>query len=177
MLAAASIRLQSSRTFVKYAIVGASGVVVNLGTFKLLLIGGVNKYLASPVAIEFSIIWNFLFNNYWTFRWRKTADRTRVRGLKFHLVSLISLAVSYSTFAVLSLLDPQGPPFLHQLVGIVPATAVNYLMNSYWTFQNQPPDKSTAAGPNGSSASTEMRPNRERRNGEALKSHQGSKNG
>jgi len=130
------IRLQSSRLLVKFLIVGASGVAVNLGLFSLLLQLGVNKYLASPIAIEISIISNFLLNNYWTFRWRKVRDRLRVRGLKFNVVSLLSLGVSYTTFVALSFAFPQGTPQVHQFIGIVPATLVNYLLNSYWTFKD-----------------------------------------
>lgn len=130
------IRLQNSKTFIKFGIVGASGVVVNLGFFSLLLAAGVNKYIASPVAIELSIIWNFLLNNGWTFRSRNTADRTRIRGLKFNLVSLLALGVSYGTFLALSMAFPQGMPQIHQLIGIIPATIINYMMNSYWTFRH-----------------------------------------
>jgi Predicted membrane protein len=130
------IRFQASRTFIKFAIVGASGVLVNLGIFTLLLRLGMNKYVASPIAIEASIISNFLLNNYWTFRWRNTRDGVRVKGLKFNAVSLVALAISYSTFVVLSILFPGTPPQLHQLIGIVPAMLVNYLLNSYWTFRH-----------------------------------------
>ena len=130
------IRLQSSKTFIKFAIVGASGVLVNLGFFTLFLMMEINKYIASPVAIELSIIWNFLLNNYWTFRWRKTGSRTRIRGLKFNLVSVISLGVSYGTFVALSVAFPDTKPQFHQLIGIVPATLVNYFLNSYWTFRH-----------------------------------------
>lgn len=130
------IRFQASRTFIKFGIVGASGVLVNLGLFTILLNSGLNKYAASPIAIEASIIWNFLLNNYWTFRWRKTRDRARIRGLKFNAVSFVSLGISYGTFAALSALFPATPPQIHQLMGIVPATLVNYFLNSYWTFRN-----------------------------------------
>jgi len=130
------IRLQNSATFIKFAIVGASGVLVNLGFFTLLLMADMNKFIASPIAIELSIVWNFMFNNYWTFRWRKTIDRTRIRGLKFNLVSIISLGVSYGTFVSLSLASPDTAPQIFQLIGIVPATIVNYLLNSYWTFKH-----------------------------------------
>jgi dolichol-phosphate mannosyltransferase len=130
------IRLQSSETFIKFAIVGASGVLVNLGFFTLFLLAGMNKYIASPIAIELSIVSNFLLNNYWTFRWRKTIDRTRIRGLKFNLVSILALGVSYGTFVTLSLASPDTAPQVHQLIGIVPATLVNYLLNSYWTFKH-----------------------------------------
>ena len=130
------IRLQNSRTFIKFAIVGASGVLVNLGFFTLFLMMEINKYIASPIAIELSIVWNFLLNNYWTFRWRKTGSRTRIRGLKFNLVSLIALGVSYGTFVALSLSFPDTMPQIHQLIGIIPATLVNYFLNSYWTFRH-----------------------------------------
>lgn len=129
------IRLQNSRTFIKFGIVGISGVLVNLGFFSLFLQMGMNKFLASPVAIELSIIWNFLFNNYWTFRHRITRDRMRIRGLKFNLVSFAALGVSYGTFVALSLASPEGSPQLHQLLGIIPAMLINYLLNSYWTFR------------------------------------------
>jgi dolichol-phosphate mannosyltransferase len=130
------IRFQSASTFLKFGIVGASGVLVNLGFFTLFLAAGVNKYVASPCAIELSIVWNFLLNNYWTFRWRKTKDRMRRKGLKFNLVSCLAMAVSYGTFVALSWAFPDGAPYMHQLIGIVPATLLNYFLNSYWTFQN-----------------------------------------
>lgn len=128
------IRFTSSRTFLKFAAVGATGVVVNLGVFTLLTSLGLNKYAASPIAIETSIVTNFLCNNYWTFRQRRGHERTRIRGLKFNLVSLLSLCVSYGTFVALSVLFPAVSPQWHQLAGIVPATLINYLLNSYWTF-------------------------------------------
>ena len=129
------IRLQSSRTLAKFLIVGASGVVVNLGTLTLLVHVGINKYVASPIAIELSIVSNFLLNNYWTFRWRKVEHRIRVRGVKFNIVSLASLAVSYTTFVGLSVAFPAIAPQINQFIGIIPATLINYFMNSYWTFK------------------------------------------
>ena len=129
------IRFNSLKTFLKFAVVGASGVVVNLGFFTLFLMAGLNKYIASPIAIEISIISNFLLNNFWTFSSRKTKDRIRIRGLKFNAVSFLALGVSYGTFVALSIFFPNVQPQLHQLVGIIPATLLNYFLNSYWTFK------------------------------------------
>ncbi|HSR62457.1 MAG TPA: glycosyltransferase family 2 protein [Gammaproteobacteria bacterium] len=134
LVQAGGIRLRSMATFIKFCIVGTSGVIVNLGTLTLLLALGMNKFIASPIAIEMSIISNFLLNNYWTFRWRKTRDRVRVKGLKFNVVSFLSLFISYMTFVILALMFPDVAPQIHQLIGIIPATFVNYFLNSYWTF-------------------------------------------
>ena len=135
------IRLHSSKTFIKFAVVGLSGVIVNLGIFTLLLQANVNKYIASPISIEVSIITNFLLNNYWTFRSRKSYDRVRIKGLKFNAVSLVSLGVSYTTFVILSMLFPETAPAVHQLIGIAPAMLINYFLNSYWTFKPAPESK------------------------------------
>jgi len=129
------IRLQSSKTFIKFAIVGASGIVVNIAGFTVLIALGLNKFLASPLAIESSILWNFLINNHWTFRWCVMKKGAHIRGLKFNLVSLLSLAVSYSAFVLLSMKFPQVAPQIHQVVAVIPATAINYFLNSYWTFE------------------------------------------
>ena len=129
------IRFERSKTFLKFAAVGASGVAVNLASFTVLLNLGLNKFIASPLAIEVSIITNFLFNNFWTFSKRDMNDKVHIRGLKFNVVSFVALGVSYSTFLILSALDPSGIPQAHQAIGIIPATLINYFLNSYWTFK------------------------------------------
>ena len=129
------LRLASHRTFIKFALTGLSGVFVNLGSFQILLELGVHKLLASPIAIELSIVSNFLINNYWTFGDRVMIGRKRIRGLFYNLVSIGSLAVSYGVFAALSVLLPEAPPVWLQALAIPPAMLLNYFLNSYWTFR------------------------------------------
>ena len=129
------LRLTTHRTFLKFCVTGLSGVVVNLGSFHLLMQVGLHRYLVSPIAIEFSIVSNFLINNYWTFAKRTMTGGKRIRGLKFNVVSLLALAVSYSAFLVLSFLFPGAAPVFLQGVAIVPSVLVNYFLNSYWTFR------------------------------------------
>lgn len=111
-------------------------MLANLSVFTLLMAAGMNKYIASPIAIEVSIIANFSLNNFWTFRWRKTKDTVRIKGVKFNIVSVLALVISYGTFVALSIAFPNVQPQVHQFIGIVPATFVNYFMNSYWTFRH-----------------------------------------
>jgi len=132
------IRMRALRTFVRFALVGASGTIVNLGIFSAALHANLNKYIASPVAVEVSIIWNFLLNNYWTFKERRTRDRVRIKGLKYNLVSIASIGVSFATFTAMTLFVPRASPLFDQFVGIVPAVLVNYFLNSYWTFRSHP---------------------------------------
>lgn len=130
------IRLRGLGTFIKFAAVGLTGVFVNLGCFTGLLMAGVNEYVASPIAIELSVIWNFFLNNYWTFGSRKTSDRTHIKGLKFNAVSFVSLILSYGVFIGSSFAFPSAPAQLHQGLGIIPGAIANYFLNAYWTFRS-----------------------------------------
>ena len=98
--------LGTPRTFVKFSLTGLSGVVVNLGSFHFLLELGVHKYLASPIAIEISVISNFFITTIGPCRPRSEQPQA-APGLRFHIVSLLALGVSYSTFVVLSVLLPR----------------------------------------------------------------------
>ncbi len=131
------MRISNSNALLKFILVGGSGVLVNLIGFTTLMDIGVNTFVASPIAIEASIISNFFLNNYWTFSNRKSDDRVRIKGLKFNAISLIALAMSYTTFIVLSIMFPGTRPQIHQLAGIIPATFVNYYLNSHWTFKDK----------------------------------------
>jgi dolichol-phosphate mannosyltransferase len=130
------IRFANSKTVVKFAIVGLSGLLVNLASFTILLEAGLHKFLASPLAIEISIITNFLLNNAWTFADRKIASPFQQKLIKFNLVSLVALGASYSTFLALSFLFPQVLPQIHQAISVIPGTLVNYAFNSWWTFRS-----------------------------------------
>ena len=129
------LRLRSHVTFVKFCVTGLCGVVVNLGSFYLMLTLGIHKFAASPVAIVISIFSNFVMNNYWTFGDRMMSGRESVRGVKFALVSFMTLLLSYAIFVALSMLFPQVFPVLLQACGIAPGALLNYYLNSRWTFR------------------------------------------
>ena len=131
------LRLGRHRVIVKFGCTGLVGAVVNLGTFQLLLLLGVHKFLASPIATEISIVCNFFINNYWTFGGRQMVGNKRSRGLRYNLVALFTLSVSYGVFVGLSLLFPEVAPVLLQACGIAPAALLNYILHFYWTFREK----------------------------------------
>jgi dolichol-phosphate mannosyltransferase len=131
------IRLWNSRIFVKFCLVGVSGVLVNLAAFSALLASGMNQFVASPIAVECSIIWNFVLNDAWTFRHRPKAQHVGIRGLRFNVISFASLAVTFVAFIGLSQLLPNWPR-VDQLIAIIPASGLNYFLNSYWVYKAEP---------------------------------------
>jgi dolichol-phosphate mannosyltransferase len=131
--------------FLKFCLVGASGVLVNQGLLWLLtqdvgLRSGLRLSLPSAIAIECSILSNFTLNDFFTF-----PDR-RLQGWKsflmrlgrFNMVSLPGLAIN---MGILLLLTNQfgGEEyyllFMFNLCGIAVAMLWNYLVNSWWTWK------------------------------------------
>jgi putative flippase GtrA len=63
--------------FIKFAIVGASGTLVNYGLFHLIyVILGWNIYLATAIGFIVSVITNFILNDIWTFNPRFGKPKT-----------------------------------------------------------------------------------------------------
>ena len=85
--------------FVKFAIVGGIGIVVNEGLLILIRSMGVYYLTAGAVAIEISILSNFVLNDLWTFRDRRTGTAA-VRLAKFNALMIaglvLNLAVLYA---------------------------------------------------------------------------------
>ncbi|MHA1685406.1 MAG: GtrA family protein [Candidatus Heimdallarchaeaceae archaeon] len=54
--------------FIKFAIVGASGTIVNLGlVYVFATLAGWNDYLATAIGFTVSVFTNFILNDIWTF--------------------------------------------------------------------------------------------------------------
>ena len=122
--------------FMKYSLVGGSGVFVNLGLYFLLTrYYEISELVAPLIAIESALISNFILNNFWTFGKRVTQSRIRVKFVKFHLVSGFSALINYSAFLTLFLVFGLYD-ILANLIGIGLAAIVNYLINSNWTWKD-----------------------------------------
>ena len=89
--------------FVKFALVGLSGVFVNLGTLALLVAIDVHQSLASALAIQVSILSNFVVHEWWTFRDRRHASHLWRRVLSFQGVSMVGAALQWVTFIIVCL--------------------------------------------------------------------------
>ena len=121
--------------FMKYSLVGVSGVFVNLGLYLFLTrYYEISQLVAPLIAIESALISNFILNNFWTFGKRITQSRIRVKFVKFHLVSGFSALINYSAFLTLFLVFGLYD-ILANLIGIGLAAIVNYLINSNWTWK------------------------------------------
>lgn len=120
--------------FIKFAIVGGSGVLVNMGLlFILTRFLSVRLEIASPIAIEVSILTNFTLNNLWTFKKRNTHVPFWTRLFRYHLVTGLAGIVNY--LVLLLLVNSFGlHDMLSNLIGILIGTIITYSLNSLWTW-------------------------------------------
>lgn len=129
------IRYRNSQSFIRFCVVGATGVFVNLGTHLILnRIYDIPMKLSYATAIEVSIINNFLWNTFWTFKKRNNNSHFLTKFFKFHLVSAVAATVNYTLTLLLTkqfgLWD-----IMSALIGIAIGIVINYTVNSNWTWR------------------------------------------
>jgi dolichol-phosphate mannosyltransferase len=126
--------------FLKFGLVGLSGVLVNEGLLWLLTENlGLYYLLSAAIAVETAIITNFILNDIWTFRDRRTPGNRSLlgRGLKFNLVSLGGLGINIAILWTVT--EVVGISYLiSNLVGIAGATLWNFTINTLWTWRAKP---------------------------------------
>ncbi len=126
-----------TRRFAKFCLAGSNGVLVNLGLLALLTeVFGLFYVLSAAIAIEASIINNFTWNELWTFRDRRTSTSSPigVRLVKFNLISLVGLGIQIGLLLLFT--EVVGLYYMFsQIIGIIIATAFNFVFNKWWTWQ------------------------------------------
>jgi len=122
--------------FIKFNIVGLTGVFVNQGILMLLTSLGLYYLYSGIVAIEVSIISNFLLNDLWTFRDRRSGHILK-RLVKFNILMLIGLVINL--LILYALTDLASLHYtISNLFGIGIASIARYLMSIKWAwFQPQ----------------------------------------
>lgn len=123
--------------FVKFCLVGGSGIGVNIGLLWLLTeLGGLPYIISAAISIESSIISNFMLNDFFTFHDRRSpgAKSRLQRLLKFNLASLAGMGINMGTLWLLT--EVAGIYYLlSQLCGIAVAALWNYSLSTWWTWR------------------------------------------
>jgi len=118
----------------KYYLVGASGVLVNLGIlFILTEFVGLWYLLSSTIGIYVSITSNFLFNKTWTFRDTAIKQRDFLMYGKFIGVSLVGMGIQLG-FNYIFVEKLSVYYLLAALMSIMIASSVNFILNRRLTF-------------------------------------------
>ncbi len=137
-----------AKTLIKFGVVGFTGTVIDFAFYKLFI-----WYLGLPPATskgfstEIAIVSNFVFNNAWTFRHRKTSKNIFQRFFSFQLVSLVGLGIAVGIVKGLDLIFGHGFVDLgfrklaynnfYFFATIPPVMAWNFIVNHFITWKHE----------------------------------------
>jgi dolichol-phosphate mannosyltransferase len=124
-------RRQNWLQLARFCTVGASGYVVNLVVYTLLLRGaGLHYLLAATGSFLVAVSSNYTFNRHWTFR--RQRGHVGYQGLRFLVVSTIALLANLGILYVLVRLGLGK--VVAQALAIVLVTPLNFVGNKLWSF-------------------------------------------
>jgi dolichol-phosphate mannosyltransferase len=127
------------KRFLKFSVVGGSGVFVNMGMLTLLTSAGLGYLPGGVFAVETAIVTNFLLNEFWTFSdFAKKQSGLVRRVMRFVKFNLFCAGGAVINLGILWALTEFGGLhyLLSNLVGIIAATLWNYGMNANITWES-----------------------------------------
>src|SRR5829696_5006255 len=135
----------SAGRFWKFALVGASGVLVNIATLVILAeYFHAHKVIAWMFAVGVSILSNFLLNN--AFTWRDIRHSSRIhfllRGALAYPVAIMGIGANFAVYYPLLKYVSEAFPYyvLFNLLGIAAGTSVNFILSSRLVFRPSTPE-------------------------------------
>ena len=119
---------------VKFCVVGASGYVVNLAVYTLLLRGADLHYVVAAIgSFLVAVTNNYAWNRLWTFRHQR--GQLVYQGVRFLVVSTIALGANLLFLQILVALGVGKIPA--QAAAIVLVTPWNFAANKLWSFRRR----------------------------------------
>jgi len=137
--------------FIKFAMVGISGTIIDFGIFNLLLYMQFNSILASTISFIVAVYNNFYFNRNWTYPESKIHSHTS-QLTKFAVVSIAGLLIRTTLYKLIERpiinfverILREDVLLFAEVVGknislaflIIIVLFWNYLANRFWTYKN-----------------------------------------
>ena len=133
--------------WLKFNLVGAIGIAVQLGVLIVLTALGLHYMLATALAVESAVLHNFLWHERFTWPDRQSevraphvsrCSRRRIVSLRLFRFNLTTGAVSIAgNLLLMRLLVGQVhlSPFLANLLSIAGCSLVNFLVSDRWVFR------------------------------------------
>ena len=117
---------------IRFCVVGASGYLVNLVVFSVMVHVLDLHYVVAAIG-AFCVAWtsNFVFNKFWTFQQHGLSAVQQ--GVRYLAVSLVALGIN---LIILEALVRTGLPEVpSQAIAIAAVMPVNFLLNRRWSFR------------------------------------------
>lgn len=132
MVTQARSLLTQYRQFVLYAMIGVSGVLLDLVVFFVLFnVFDIGENLSTAISTTCGIANNFVLNTIFNF---KVRDRLLIRFLRFYAVGLSGIVLTIAMFEVfVGWLDLNANAV--KVASLLPVLVLQYGLNKIWTFK------------------------------------------
>ena len=118
----------------KFCTVGASGYVVNLAVYTVLLYAaGFDYRLAATFSFLVAVSNNYTWNRLWTFRGQR--GHVAYQGMRFLIVSVVAYVANLLWLSALVTLGMHK--VAAQALAIILVTPLNFLGNKLWSFRRE----------------------------------------
>jgi len=137
--------------FLKFAVVGVIGAVIDFGVMNLLTqVGNMELVLAGTISFICAIISNFIWNRFWTYPDSRSRPISRQLTM-FSLVNIAGVAIRipilhfieppfFELVETLNLHAPLSSEFLAKNLTLALAVGIvmlwNFFVNRYWTYND-----------------------------------------
>lgn len=123
--------------FLKFAIVGTIGFVINTAILELFVKTGLHPAAGSAVGAEFAIISNFILNNAWTFGDRKVTGLAMApKFIQFNVTSFGALVIQTGSVWIGTSAFGAQSYFVSYIAGVALGLIWNYTMYSKVIWKN-----------------------------------------
>jgi putative flippase GtrA len=122
-----------SRQFLRFCTVGASGYVVNLVVYAVLLHAGLHYAAAASVSFVVAAGSNYVWNRTWTFR----AVEGGVLGQGARAFAVAGLALGANQLFLAVLVAADAGHLVAQATAIVLVTPFSFVANRLWAFADE----------------------------------------
>ncbi len=118
--------------FIKFSLVGFSGVLVDFGiTFMCKEFLRIQKYFANAIGFTLAATTNYMLNRIWTFHSHN--PNITLEFSRFFIIALIGLGINLLIIWAMSGKFKVNF-YLSKLVATIIVTAWNFMINAYYTF-------------------------------------------
>lgn len=141
---------RDGKTFLKYAVVGVSGTIIDVAGFTALIsLTSLNRFVAASMSFVAAVINNYSWNRIWTFQ--DHVHEIKKQFPKFFAVSVVGLLLNLFFLWLIALIiaslftaigfipSVEAMPTWGQTLAKLGASACvltyNFLANRYWTFK------------------------------------------
>lgn len=127
------VRLLSS-SFIKYALVGVVGLVVDMGLFYVFYeLVHINYILSNIMSSSLAVVNNFILNSFFTF---KVKDKLFYRFISFFSIALAGMAIS-SGMLVVMIDGMHWNSMISKAIAVFFVALIQYYVNKKLTFSEK----------------------------------------